>query len=127
MSESWFLDDDQLVHELRCAGGASAVPELRGYTDLAELARGGQGIVYTGRQSATGRLVAIKVLPARPSGGREARFDRELELLARLSAIGAAYADVLEAVDLNPVAVLPAGRGVRVLDALIIPKNRSTQ
>lgn len=30
-------------------------------------------------------LVAIKVLPARPSGGREARFDRELELLARLS------------------------------------------
>ncbi len=49
------------------------------------------------------------------------------ELLARLSAIGAAYADVLEAVDLNPVAVLPAGRGVRVLDALIIPKNRSTQ
>ena len=85
MSESWFLDDDQLVHELRCAGGASAVPELRGYTDLAELARGGQGIVYTGRQSATGRLVAIKVLPARPSGGREARFDRELELLARLS------------------------------------------
>ena len=34
MSESWFLDDDQLVHELRCAGGASAVPELRGYTDL---------------------------------------------------------------------------------------------
>jgi acyl-CoA synthetase (NDP forming) len=44
-------------------------------------------------------------------------------LLVRLSQIGAAYADVLETVDLNPVAVLPDGRGVRVLDALVIPRK----
>jgi len=36
-----------------------------------------------------------------------------------------AYGDLIEAIDLNPVAVLPAGRGVRVLDALVIPKNTS--
>ena len=36
-----------------------------------------------------------------------------------------AYGDLIEAIDLNPVAVLPAGRGVRILDALIIPKQTS--
>jgi hypothetical protein len=44
------------------------------------------------------------------------------QLVARLSAIGAAYGDVLEAVDLNPVAVLPLGEGARILDALVIPR-----
>ena len=46
-------------------------------------------------------------------------------LLVSLSSIALAYGDLLEAIDLNPVAVLPAGRGVRVLDALIIPKKSS--
>jgi predicted CoA-binding protein len=46
-------------------------------------------------------------------------------LLARLSAIGAAYSEHLEAMDLNPVAVLPEGRGVRILDALIIPRTQT--
>jgi len=50
-------------------------------------------------------------------------MDALTALLVRLSQIGAAYADVLETVDLNPVAVLPAGRGVRVLDALVIPRK----
>ena len=44
-----------------------------------------------------------------------------------LSQIGAAYGDLLEAVDLNPVAVLPAGRGVLVLDALVIPRKPTSQ
>jgi acetate---CoA ligase (ADP-forming) len=44
-----------------------------------------------------------------------------------LSQLGAAYADLLEAVDLNPVAVLPAGRGAVVLDALVIPRQPSNQ
>ena len=40
-------------------------------------------------------------------------------LIVRLSQIGSAYADYLEAIDLNPVAVLARGQGVRVLDALV--------
>ncbi len=48
-------------------------------------------------------------------------------LLVRLSQLGATYADVLEAVDLNPVAVLEAGRGAIVLDALVIPRTPTTQ
>jgi hypothetical protein len=55
----------------------------------------------------------------RPAGDLEALTG----LFVRLSQIGAAYADVLETVDLNPVAVLPEGRGVRVLDALVIPRQ----
>lgn len=47
------------------------------------------------------------------------------DLLVSLSSIAVAYGDLIEAIDLNPVAVLPAGRGVRVLDALVIPKNTS--
>jgi len=45
------------------------------------------------------------------------------DLLVRLSSIAVTYGDLVEAIDLNPVAVLPAGRGVRVLDALVIPKK----
>ncbi|PNG56229.1 MULTISPECIES: acetate--CoA ligase family protein [unclassified Variovorax] len=40
-------------------------------------------------------------------------------LIVRLSQIGSAYADHIEAIDLNPVAVLARGEGVRVLDALV--------
>jgi hypothetical protein len=59
----------------------------------------------------------------RPTGDAEAFA----ALLVRLSQFGASYADVLEAVDLNPVAVLPAGRGAIVLDALVIPRKTTTQ
>lgn len=45
------------------------------------------------------------------------------DVLVKLSAIAETYGDLLEAIDLNPVAVLPAGRGVRILDALVIPKK----
>ena len=45
------------------------------------------------------------------------------QLLSRLSDIAVAYGDVLEAVDLNPVHVGVQGSGVRILDALIIPRR----
>ena len=48
-------------------------------------------------------------------------------LLVRLSQLGPTYGDVLEAVDLNPIAVLEAGRGAIVLDALVIPRTPTTQ
>ena len=41
------------------------------------------------------------------------------DLMVRLSEIAAAYADLVEAIEINPVAVLAAGQGVRVLDALV--------
>lgn len=46
------------------------------------------------------------------------------QLLVQLSDFVASYGDDIDAIDLNPVAVLPTGRGVRILDALIIPRAR---
>jgi acetate---CoA ligase (ADP-forming) len=59
----------------------------------------------------------------RPAGDADAFA----ALLVRLSQLGATYADVLEAVDLNPVAVLPPGRGAIVLDALVVPSKKTSQ
>lgn len=68
------------------------------------------------------RTRAAKLL-AGYRGAPAADLDALSALLANLSGIGAAYADVLETVDLNPVSVLPQGKGVRVLDALVIPRR----
>lgn len=58
-------------------------------------------------------------------GAPPADLDAYADILVRLSAIGAAYGDLIEALELNPVAVLSAGRGARVLDALLIPRNKN--
>ncbi|MBS0336327.1 MAG: acetate--CoA ligase family protein [Proteobacteria bacterium] len=58
-------------------------------------------------------------------GAQPADVEAFAGVLVALSSIAMAYGDLLEAIDLNPVSVLPAGRGVRVLDALIIPQKPS--
>lgn len=60
-------------------------------------------------------------------GKPAADADAFSQLLSRLSLLGAAYADHLQSIDLNPVSVLPAGQGAVVLDALIIPATPDTK
>ena len=43
--------------------------------------------------------------------------------LAALSVYAARHADAIESIDINPLLVLPRGRGVQALDALIVPKT----
>jgi len=93
-----------LAHRIHCAGAASDEPceetspsasgpaaappvgAFAGYTIVRELSRGGQGIVYQAVERATKRKVAIKVLleGADASPAARKRFEREIELVARL-------------------------------------------
>ena len=52
-------------------------------------------------------------------GAPEADRDAAVAAVVRLAAIGAAYANVVGTLEINPLVVLPRGRGVRVIDALI--------
>ncbi len=68
------------------ASAALIPPELEGYDLIDEIGRGGMGIVYEAYQRSTGRRVAVKVmseLAAASESGRR-RFEREVELVARL-------------------------------------------
>ena len=58
--------------------------EIRGYSGLKRLARGGYATVYRGTEVATGRTVAIKVLD-RIGPKEERRFSREFQTLDHLT------------------------------------------
>jgi serine/threonine protein kinase/tetratricopeptide (TPR) repeat protein len=64
---------------------SAPVRALGDYEILAEIGRGGMGVVYLARQLSLGRLVALKMLPADLAGDEIslARFRREIRLLAQ--------------------------------------------
>ncbi len=78
----------------------------------------GRAVALVASTRAHVRLAGFRGMPA-------ADIDAFAGLLVGLSSIAARYGDLIEAIDLNPVAVLPAGRGVRVLDALVIPRKQT--
>jgi urea transport system substrate-binding protein len=87
-----------------CRFSPAVFPDLPGYEILAEVGRGGTGVVYKARQFSLQRLVAIKVI--RPGGGSEAqviaRFQQESWLAAQL-----AHPNLVAAYDAGEVAGLP--------------------
>ncbi|HSI61936.1 MAG TPA: WD40 repeat domain-containing serine/threonine protein kinase, partial [Candidatus Saccharimonadia bacterium] len=72
-----------LENEADALGGVLSLPGLE---DLQELARGGMGVVYRGRETATGRIVAVKMPAMRMWGDEDAmrRFDMEVRSSALL-------------------------------------------
>jgi len=86
--------EDEIEREWRRLRGVNAetpaaprLPEVAGFEILEELGRGGQGRVWRARETALGRLVALKILRT-PTGvlgpRRRARLRREVEVVARL-------------------------------------------
>ena len=53
-------------------------------------------------------------------GRPEADVDALVDVLCRLSWIGVDAGDLIAGVDINPLAVLPKGQGVKALDALVV-------
>jgi len=83
----WYRDADRLMAELRTAhAGEHPTPTISGYSDLHEIGRGGQGIVYRGQQSSTGQAVAIKVIrEPQPDAEHRTRFLREVSIATSLA------------------------------------------
>jgi acyl-CoA synthetase (NDP forming) len=50
--------------------------------------------------------------------------DSLARLLSRMSVLATANEETIRSIDLNPVRVLPKGRGVVVLDALIVSRSQ---
>lgn len=60
--------------------------QVEGYQILNEIHRGGQGVVYRAMQTSTQRIVALKIMLEGPGSSTQAkaRFEREVQLIARL-------------------------------------------
>lgn len=83
----WFLNESELISELRRSRiTVDATPILPNYSNMSEVQRGGQGVVYSAVHVPTRRPVAIKVLhpTALTSHNARRRFEREVELAAAL-------------------------------------------
>jgi eukaryotic-like serine/threonine-protein kinase len=83
---------------------AALWPDLPGYEILAELGRGGMGVVYKARQKGLNRVVALKMIVANTTASPDllTRFRGEAETIARLK-----QPNIIQVYDINASASGP--------------------
>jgi tetratricopeptide (TPR) repeat protein len=99
----------------------AGVPALPGYEVLAELGRGGMGVVYRGRDPALNREVAVKVLrpPRRPGDDLGRRFVEEAQVTSQLQHPGIPPVHELSTLaDGRPYFVMKVVKGRTLADRL---------
>lgn len=108
------LDDDSWLRQAREALEPTSWDNLGDYEILAEVSRGGQGVVLRARD-VHGRLVALKRLIAGTLTGTRGRlrFEREMEITARLDHPGVVPLLRREILDRQPLLVMPWIDGVQ--------------
>jgi WD40 repeat protein len=114
------------------AAGGGALPHLPGYEVLAELGRGGMGVVFKARQLGLERLVALKVVLAGEFAGasERARFRAEALAAARLCHTNVVQVHEVGEHDGRPFLCLelcPGGSLADRLDGTPWPPERAAQ
>lgn len=104
------------MDRLREAESPPTLGSIGSYEILAEVARGGQGVVYRARQPGMGRDVALKRLRAGAvaSAAVRRRFDREIEAASSLNHAHIVTAYAVEMVDGLPVLAMEWVDGVKI-------------
>lgn len=107
------LDDDAWLEQARSALTPDSWDNLGEYEILNEVSRGGQGVVLRARNS-EGQIVAIKRLLAGTLTGTRGRlrFEREMEIAARLNHPSIVPLLRRDIVDRQPLLVMPWVEGV---------------
>ncbi|MFA9479851.1 WD40 repeat domain-containing serine/threonine protein kinase [Phycisphaerales bacterium AB-hyl4] len=80
------ISADDVVTDATSPGSPATAPHLDGFQVRKLIGQGGMGTVWSAVQLSTGRQVALKLMRGGAFGSIQARarFDREIELLARL-------------------------------------------
>ncbi len=109
-------EEEWLARVRDSVGPVSSLGRIGEYEVLEEISRGGQGVVFRARQPRTGRIIALKRLLAgsfATARGRQ-RFEREMEITARLQHPGIVTLHGMEIIDGQPTLAMEWIDGVHV-------------
>ncbi len=79
------VSENNFLEEAKRAFSQNSFDSVSGFDILEKIGQGGFAVVYLARQTSLNRLVALKISPFSPNLKRQARFQKESEILAKLN------------------------------------------